>query len=183
VPTQLPPTSSGAGSVGGVTGGRGTGSGAATGVTPAYGDPRVWVEPGPFVALPRTPAQRADSLIRDAFGAYADSAAIANANPSRAPGDWTVEKGGQKWGVDQKWVHLGKLKIPTAVLALLPLNVQGNPQELERQRNQATMRRDIMYQASRAASEDEFRAAVKRIRERKERERREAREREREVVP
>jgi hypothetical protein len=181
VPSQLPPTSSGGGSVDGVAGGRG--SGAATGVTPSYGDPRVWVEPGPFTALPRTAAQRADSLVRDAFGVYAESEAIANANPSRAPGDWTVEKDGQKWGVDQKWVHLGKLKIPTAVLALLPLNVQGNPQELDRQRSQAYMRRDIMYQASRSASEDEFRAAVKRIRERKERERREARERERAVVP
>jgi hypothetical protein len=182
VPTTLPPTSDG-GSASGVRGGQGSGGGGmATGVTPSYGDPRVWVAPGPFVPLPRTTAQKVDSLVRDAFGVYAESVAVANANPQRAPGDWTVEKGGQKWGVDQRWVHLGKLKIPTAVLALLPLNVQGNPAEIERQRNQMQMRRDIMFQASRSVNEDEFRAAVKRIRERKERERREAAEKDR-ILP
>ncbi|HYD51361.1 MAG TPA: hypothetical protein VEA99_01990 [Gemmatimonadaceae bacterium] len=177
VPTQLPPTTSTGGSVGGVKGGSGSGggdgSGAVTGVTPSYGDPRVWAEPGPFVALPRSPAQKADSVVRDAFRSYYDSAAVAARHPERAPGDWTVEKGGQKWGVDQKWVHLGKVKIPTAVLALLPLNVQGNPQEMDRQRAQRYMRQDILFQANRAVSEDEFRDAVKRIRERKDRERRE----------
>jgi len=186
VPDEVPPPSSeGGGAAGGVPGGKGTGGGdgVARGVTPSYDDPRIWVQPGPFVALPRTAAQRADSLIRDAFGAYADSAAVANAHPQRAPGDWTVEKGGQKWGVDQKWVHLGKVKIPTAVLALLPLNVQGNPQEIERQRAQRYMRSDIMFQANRSLNEDEFRDAVKRIRERKDREKREAEARKRDVRP
>lgn len=185
VPNELPPASDGGGNVNGVPGGKGSGSGdgVASGVTPSFGDPRVWVQPGPFVALPRTAAQRVDSLIRDAFGAYADSAAVANAHPQRAPGDWTVEKGGKKWGVDQKWVHLGKVKIPTAVLAVLPLNVQGNPQEIERQRAQRYMRTDIMYQASRSLNEDEFRDAVKRIRERKDREKREADARARDVRP
>lgn len=172
VPTTLPPVSSG-GSPDGVAGGTG-GGGAARGVTPEYGDPRIWVSPGPFVPLPRTAAMRADSLVREAFGVYADSVAIANANPQRAPGDWTVEKGGQKWGVDPKWIHVGKVKIPTAVLAMLPINAQGNPTELARSRSQGAIRRDIHYQASRSVNEDEFRQAVKRIRERKERERREA---------
>lgn len=174
VPTELPPTSSGSGGNAGVPGGTGTGGGGvATGVTPG-GDPRLWAAPGPVVPRIKTSAERADSVVRAVFGDYVDSVRIEESARGRAPGDWTVEKGGQKWGVDQKWVHLGKVKIPTAVLALLPLNTQGNPTEIDRRRTQAYQRQDILFQAARAVNEDEFRQAVKRIRERKERERRQA---------
>lgn len=184
-PTRIPPTSDGGsknGVEGGVPGGRGDG-GAGTGVTPAYSDPRLWVQPGPFTPVPKTMAQRTDSIVRDLFGVYADSVRYAQEHAGRAPGDWTVEKGGQKWGVDPKWVHLGKVKIPTAVLAMLPLNAQGNPQQIERQRAQAYYRRDIDFQAHRAVNEDEFRDAVKRIRERKDRERAAEQKARKEIVP
>jgi hypothetical protein len=185
-PSELPPPDQGGtreGVEGGVPGGRGSASGAATGVTPSYSDPRLWVAPGPFVPVPKTMAQKTDSIVRDLFGVYVDSVRVAQEHAGRAPGDWTVEKGGQKWGVDPKWVHLGKVKIPTAVLAMLPLNAQGNPAEIDRQRAQAYRRQDINFQAHRAVNEDEFRRAVKRIRERKDRERAEEEKARRDIRP
>jgi hypothetical protein len=180
-PTELPPPTSSSGAPGGVSGGTGTGGdgrgGAVAGVTPGYGDPRLWAPAGPFTPAAKTPAQRVDSAIKAAFGVYADSVRVAEANRGRAPGDWTVKKGDQTWGVDPKWIHLGKVKLPTALLAMLPLNAQANPQELERSRKAAAIRSDILFQANRAMSEDDFRKAVQRIRERKERERKEQHER------
>jgi hypothetical protein len=58
------------------------------------------------------------------------------------------------------------------VLAALPLKV-GSGQSPVEYRNQQWMYNDIQQRALRSISEDEFRAAVKRIRERKEKERRE----------
>jgi hypothetical protein len=159
-------------------GGKGAGGDvtAATGVQPAY-DPRLWPHPGPFVPLPKTTAQRVDSAVKAAFGVYADSLAVAAANKGRAPTDWTFERNGQKWGVDEQWIHLGKVKIPNAILALLPMNAQANPtfNDPVTRREVAFRRSDILYHANRAATEDEFRRAVKRIRERKDRERAAAR--------
>jgi hypothetical protein len=133
----------------------------------------LWPEPGPFTPVPKTAAQRADSAVKAAFGLFADSVRMAEANKGRSPTDWTFERNGQKWGIDDKYIHLGKVKIPNAVLALLPLNAQSNPtfNDPVTQRELAFQRADILYQANRAVSEDEFRKAVKRIRERKDRER------------
>ena len=145
----------------------------ATGVQPAYTDPRLWPQPVPFTPVPKTVAQRVDSAVRAAFGIYVDSLATAAANKGRSPTDWTFERNGKKWGVDEQWIHLGKVKIPNAILALLPLNAQGNPtfNDPVTRREAAFRRADILYHANRAVSEDEFRRAVKRIRERKDRER------------
>jgi hypothetical protein len=151
---------------------------AATGVQPAYTDPRLWPQPGPFIPLPKTAAQRLDSAVTAAFGIFVDSMATAEANRGRAPGDWTfTDKGGRKWGWDQGAIRLGKVMIPNAVLSLLPLNVQANPtfSDPVTVREAAFRRSDILYHAHRAVSEDEFRRAVRRIRERKDRERAAAR--------
>ncbi|MFN2564792.1 MAG: hypothetical protein ABR499_07270 [Gemmatimonadaceae bacterium] len=153
--------------------GRGGDVTVATGVQPSYTDPRLWPQPGPFTPIPKTTAQRTDSAVKAAFGIFADSLAIAEANKGRAPTDWTIERKGQKWGVDDRWIHLGKMKIPNAILALLPMNAQANPtfNDPVTRREAAFRRADIAYHANRAVSEDEFRRAVKRIRERKDRER------------
>jgi hypothetical protein len=154
--------------------GRGTDVTPATGVQPSYTDPRLWPEPGPFVPVPKTSAQRTDSAVKAAFGIFIDSMRTAEANKGRAPGDWTFkDKKGGKWGWDQAGIRLGRVTIPQAVLSLLPLNVQTNPtfNDPVTVREAAFRRGDLLYHAKRAASEDEFRRAVKRIRERKDRER------------
>ena len=148
------------------------GGGPARGVQPSYVDGRVWPGAAPLETVPRTWAERLDSSLVAGIGAANDSAAL-YAGTGRAPGDWTFERGGQKWGVDQKYIRLGPVKIPTAVLGALPLNAQQNPIVAERERAFALMREDIQYHAQRSMNEDEFRKAVQRIRERKDRERRE----------
>jgi hypothetical protein len=143
-----------------------------TGITPSYTDPRLWHPEGAVATAPRTLERDLDSLLANAAKTKADSLAIIAAQQRRAT-DWTFERGGKKYGLDQKNIYVANLKIPTALLALLPINQQANPQALERGRAIAAMNADIAFHAQRAMNEEEFQIAVKRIRERRERERRE----------
>jgi hypothetical protein len=117
--------------------------------------------------------ERLDSGLTARIQAHEDSI-DANSPKGRKPGDWTVTRNGKKYGLDQNKIYIGSIEIPSAVLALLPLNVQANPTVRDRERALSYMSRDIAYHAARASRDDDFKAAVKRIRERKERERREA---------
>jgi hypothetical protein len=146
----------------------GTG-GPSRGVRPQYSDPRVWEPPGVVVSPPKTIAQTIDSIIGVAIAPYNDS--VAAAAQKRDPTDWTVEKGGYKWGIDRRAIRLGPVSIPTALLALLPLNLQGNPTTMQRERSYAAMNQDIAWHARQAINEADFMKAVRSIRERKERER------------
>jgi hypothetical protein len=173
VPTELPPPvdtapSRAAGGTG--TGAGVDGAGAVTGVVPRQPDARISLNTGPVARIPRTPGEAVDSIIDLAIGIYNDSMAIAARQ--RKPGDWGFKgKDGQVWGWDKEGIRLGKFTIPNALLALLPLNTAGGGSPIEA-RSLAYIRRDVLENAQRSISEDEFRAAVKRIRERKERERR-----------
>ena len=176
IPSVVPPIPSNAtsGAISGKAGGTGGArAGVATGVEPAFPDPRIPLAAAPYQPTPKTPAELADSAVQAAFGVYFDSAQYAAEHPGRAPGDWTkTTADGQKWGWDPGGIRLGKFTIPNAVLAALPLKI-GSGQSPVDLRNQAWMRNDILQHAQQSISEDEFRAAVRRIRERKERERRE----------
>ena len=178
VPTDVPPTPApdeSQGAISGKEGGTGGArAGVATGVEPAQPDPRLPLTSPPFEPIPKTPAERVDSAVKAAFGIYYDSAKYAAEHPERAPGDWTVtDKDGHKWGWDPKGIRLGKFTIPNVLLAALPLDRVGNGRSPVEQRAAAWMRQDILDHAQASVSEDEFRAAVRRIRERKEKERRE----------
>ena len=146
--------------------------GPAKGIKPVYTDPRVWAAPGDLVAAPKSAKERLDSAVASIIAPYNDS--IAAAAGGRQPGDWTIEKGGRKWGIDPKYIRLGKVSIPTAVLALLPINTTGNPVLAERNKLSNQMHADIFWNAQRGMNEADFKKAVKSIRERKERERAEA---------
>ena len=167
IPTTVPPAPasaeppSGAGPVVGA-------GGAGAGVTPSYGDPRVWAPTGPTYYAPKTQAERLDSAISTRVFAHNDSMALYNSG--KQPGDWTFEKNGQKYGMDQQKIYLGKFALPTALLALLPLNVQGNPARYQNDRMKESQRQEIYLNAQRAMDNDEFKDAVKQIRERKDRE-------------
>ena len=154
------------------------GGGPLRGVQPSYGDPRVWTGAPELITAPKTEDQRRDSVLAARLGRYRDSMAVVAASSEKpGPPSWVMEKNGQKYGVDEKFIHLGKFSLPTALLAALPFNKEGrgfNPIEAERQRRQAFMSAEIAQQSQRRLNEDEFRKAVKAIRERKERERREA---------
>jgi hypothetical protein len=170
---SAPPTVGG--TPGGVDGGLGTGGGVGpvTGIVPADPDPRLATDPHAFFPAPKTHAQRVDSAVKAIIYAFNDSVEKANATAGKKPGDWTFEKGGQKWGIDGSKIYLGKFAIPSAVLAALPIRIQGNPGEAIADRLSGSRRSEVLVHAQSQAHDDEFRTAVKRIRERKDAERRE----------
>ncbi len=170
------PTTSG--TPGGVVGARGRGGevGVTTGIVPGDPDPRLSNDPHEFFPAPKTHAERVDSAVRASIYAYNDSVAKARALAGKAPGDWTFEKNGQKWGIDGNKIYLGKFAIPSAVLAALPIRIQGNPGETISDRLVTTRRADLLLHADAAFHDDEFKTAVKRIRERKDKERQEKRQ-------
>lgn len=170
-PTALPPVApsavapSGSGAVVGA-------GGPEAGIRPTFGDPRLWTPIGPFISPALTPAQRLDSSLVARLRSHRDSlAAVAYAPNKMERGDWTMEHNGQKYGIDHKYIHLGKFSLPTAALALLPFNRQANPITGERERAFNAMHAEIQEQAQRAMNYEEFRRAARDIRERKDRER------------
>ena len=176
-PTELPPVPPATQSVGAISG-TGTGSGGApagnaTGIEITVPDSRIELRPN-TLRMPLTQAQKNDSAVKAIFMAYREAEIEAEANRGRSPKDWTFEKGGQKYGLDSQYIYLGKFKLPSAILAALPFNyggVDGN--RIIQARNAAWIQNDI-YTHSQGLSEDDFRAAVRRIRERKDKEKKEA---------
>lgn len=148
------------------------------GVQPTYTDGRIWGSASPLVGIPRTGAERLDSIISYAIVTAADSLnaiALRNGEGGRRPGDWTVRgENGDKWGWDHVGIRLGKITIPNALLTLLPMNAQvamsGNYTEMERERRLGLARADIQRMSSRGIGEAQFRMLVKELRERRERE-------------
>jgi hypothetical protein len=175
-PTTLPPVPPPTASVGAISG-TGTGSGGApagvaTGIEPALPDPRIELKPN-TLRLPLSTAQRNDSAVKAIYMAYREAEIAAEENRGRSPRDWTVERNGQKYGIDSQYVYLGKFKVPSAILAALPFNYGGvDGTRIIQSRNANWIRNDIMSH-SQGMSEDDFRAAIKRIRERKDREKKE----------
>jgi len=176
-PSALPPIeppSVSVGSVSGTAGGTGGApAGVATGVEPALPDPRIELRPN-SLRLPLTQGERNDSAVKAIYYAYREAEVAAEEHKGKDPRDWTFERGGQKYGIDSQYVYLGKFKIPSMILAALPLNrgigVDGT--RVIEARNSQWIQNDI-YMHSQGMSEDDFRAAVRRIRERKEREKKE----------
>jgi hypothetical protein len=149
------------------------------GIVPSYSDPRVWTDPNArILALPRSLSEQLDSMLVTGTQRVRDSIALASAQ--RRPGDWTWTKDGKKYGWDSLGIHLGDVTIGRELLllggVLAKVDAASNPIVADRARAIRAMTRDINYNAPRAMNAEEFRTAVKRIRERKERERREARE-------
>ena len=149
-----------------------TGSGLATGLVPRQPDSRIRLSaPEAAYRIPRGNAQDVDSIIDITVGIAIDSLAILQ-REGKLP-EWIKRtKGGGEWGLTPGYIALGKVKIPTALLALLPLNIGPGKSPID-VRAAADIRRTVLENGVRAVSEDEFKAAVKRIRERKERERKE----------
>jgi hypothetical protein len=171
-PAPLSPatTALGAGGSGSVVAGRDPGIG--IGIRPGIPDGRLATNPSNYPRAPETEGQKAERAIASIYQEYLDSARAAMANPGRKPGDWSWGgKDGEKWGWDEKGIHVGGITIPNIVLAALPIPVTGNTEPVNA-RSREFMRNDIQMHAG-LMSEDEFRAAVRRVRERVDRERRE----------
>jgi hypothetical protein len=170
----LPPPTASPGAISGTPGGTGGAPvGFATGVDPALPDPRIELRPN-SLRLPLSMAAKNDSAVKAIYLAYREAEIEAAEHRGRSPRDWTMTHDGQKYGVDSQYIYLGKFKLPSAILAALPLNrggVEGS--RITEARNASWIQNDI-YSHSQGMSEDDFRAAVKRIRERMDREKKDA---------
>jgi hypothetical protein len=149
------------------------------GIEPSYSDARLWVDPNAVVlALPKNISEHLDSMVVTGIQRVRDSLMLANA--ARRPGDWTWTRDGKKYGWDSLGIHLGGVTIPREALLLAGLfanvDASSNPTVADRARVIRSMTQDINYHAPRAMNAEEFRTAVKRIRQRKERERQQERE-------
>ena len=143
----------------------------------SYGSGRLWV--GPLESKlgilgtspsPEVHAARVDSAVRHRLLAFLDtvppdSFAIEPITP------WVTEIDGQPWGIDQSWVYLGGLKLPTILLALLPLP-QGNYGLAREAAELQQIREQIMRAAAQAETNADFRRYVRAIRERRDAQRR-----------
>jgi hypothetical protein len=174
VPTSVPTASATPREPSGGSGPLIGGGGPLAGIQPTFTDQRLWVDRSNMVIAPIVPLSRADTLrqrLAERIVAVEDSLMALFPEGARRPGDWTVDLGGKKYGIDGGMIRLGNFRLPTAVLAMLPMNVQANP--ITAAKRLDAMRNEIQMQAARSYREDEFYAAVRALRERKEKERRE----------
>ena len=87
---------------------------------------------------------------------------------------WVTTIGGQEWGIDSQFIHLGPVKIPTVLAALLAfsnLPQLGNYELAQQQAWLADVRNQILTQAQRMDQMKEFKRAVKALEARKRKER------------
>ena len=87
-------------------------------------DPRIELKPN-SLRLPLSMAQKNDSAVKAIYMAYREAEIAAEENRGRSPRDWTIERNGQKYGLDSQYIYLGKFKLPSAILAALPFNYGG----------------------------------------------------------
>ena len=141
---------------------------------PGLGSGELWVRPLPLPPkdlarrLDRTHAELVDSAVTAIIQAFLDSVSRApGADAERLP-KWVTKVGGVRVGLDSQNIYVAGLKIPAAVLALIPLQggVNQNPvsdgwDQLYVQLRQAT---------ARATTMEEFKQAVRDLRQRKQEE-------------
>jgi hypothetical protein len=145
-------------------------------IGPGLAQGKLWVRPLPLPPeelaqrLTKSRAQLVDSAVTAIVQAYLDSIANEPATTDQGLPSWTTEIAGKKFGLDSKNIYIAGLKIPAAVLALLPIPA-GNIDQNRAYNHLMDLRADLMYAAQRAQTLDEFKQVIREIRERKERER------------
>jgi hypothetical protein len=110
-----------------------------------------------------------DSAVTARLTAFLDTLPRDSFTRDPAPA-WTTQIAGQTWGMDGKWIYLGPLKLPAALLALLPFP-QGNIDQSRAANELLRYRDDIMQAARRAETAAEFKKYVNELRKRKDAER------------
>lgn len=141
-------------------------------IGPGLATGRLWVRPLPLPPkelakrLQKSHSELVDSAVTAVIQGYLDSIAREpGADRVRLP-DWTTEVNGAKFGLDSRNIYIAGLKIPAAVLALLPLPTGGN-QSRALDHNGQWIAEDLRRAASRATTLDEFKRAVRELREQK----------------
>lgn len=135
---------------------------------PGLGEGKLWVEPLPLaprqlasVLTRRSQREITDSFVTAVIQAYLDSIAHDPDVAPLQPPSWVATVGGQKFGIDASHIYIAGLKIPTAVLAFLPLP-GGNQRPIDHRLE--AMAYDLRVAGARSANLQEFREAVQELR-------------------
>lgn len=149
---------------------------------PGIAQGHLWVQPLPMspkllaaAVTHRDPKEIADSFVTAIVQAYLDSIAHDPDVVQLSPPSWVADVGGKKFGIDASNIYIAGLRIPTAVLALLPIP-GGNQRPIDH--TLEGMAYDLRVAGARSANLDEFRQRVKALRQQKEGERQYERNRE-----
>ena len=145
-------------------------------IGPGLAEGRLWVRPLPLP--PKELAERlsqqkhvelVDSAVTAIVQAYLDS--IASDPTSRNTGlpSWTTDVAGKTFGLDSSHIYVAGLKIPSAVLALIPLP-GGNLDQNRAYNHLMELRSDLYYAAQQSQNLQEFKDMIRDMRLRKERE-------------
>ncbi|HEU5169626.1 MAG TPA: hypothetical protein VFU46_03760 [Gemmatimonadales bacterium] len=138
-------------------------------IGPGLGEGLLWVRPLPLPPrelaqkLRKSHAELVDSAVTVTIQAFLDSLAREPAGPGV---EWSTEVAGRKFGISGKYLTVAGLKIPAAVLALLPLRGGANEQKVFDRTDELLA--DLRYAANRAETVDEFKRAIGDLRRRKE---------------
>ncbi len=143
-------------------------------IGPALGEGKLWIRPLP--APPREIARElagehirlVDSAVSAIVQVYIDSVLSAPAAPGAAPPSWTTQIFGKTFGIDSKYIYLGGLRIPSAVLALLPIK-GGTTMEYSQASRLALIREDLQRASARAQTMEDFKRAIRELRAERER--------------
>jgi hypothetical protein len=144
-------------------------------IGPAIGEGKLWVRPLPAPprelaqTLAQTHAQLVDSAVSAIVQEYIDSILSAPAQPGAALPSWTTQIFGKTFGLDSKYIYLGGLKIPAAVLALLPIKGGGVTMEFSQANRLSLIREDLARASTRAQNLEDFKQAIRELRAERER--------------
>jgi hypothetical protein len=145
-------------------------------IGPDLAEGRLWVRPLPLPPKElaarlsnKEHAELVDSAVNAIVQAYLDSiAADPSSRKARLP-SWTTNVAGTKFGLDSSNIYIAGLKIPAAVLALLPIS-GGNIDRNRAYNHLMEMRTDLQQAAQRSQNLQEFKDMIRDMRLRKERE-------------
>jgi hypothetical protein len=141
-------------------------------IGPGLGEGVLWVRPLPLP--PRELAQRlrkthvdlVDSAVTATIQAFLDSVAREPQDPNA---EWSTSVAGKKFGLSGKYLTVAGLRIPAAVLALLPIGGGSNQQKAFDRTDDLLA--DLRQAALRAETTDQFKEAIRDLRRRKEEQR------------
>jgi hypothetical protein len=144
-------------------------------IGPGLAEGRLWVRPLPLP--PKELAERltrqkhvelVDSAVNAIVQAYLDSIAADPSSRNAGLPSWTTNVAGKQFGLDSSSIYIAGLKIPAAVLALLPIPA-GNLDQNRAYNHLMALRNDLQYAAQQSQNLQEFKAMIREMRLRKER--------------
>lgn len=143
-------------------------------IGPSLGEGKLWVRPLPAPPrdiareLTRSHVDLVDSAVAAIVQMYIDSMLTAPSAAGAGLPSWTTQIAGKTFGIDSKYIYLGSLRIPSAILALLPIR-GGTTMEYSQASRLSMIREDLQRASARAQTMEDFKRAIRELRAERER--------------